>query len=742
MKHHPIVSRTRVALAAALSIVAVGMLCSAITTGLHAQATSDGPGSKSTRQTVDTTSVLVQLNGEPLSTYVKTKPPPGKKIDFNSDTVKSYRSQLSALRNDFKQWLQANAPKAKVTGQYDISLNAVAVQLNGTSKSTIEKAPQVVRVEYQGLYYPNATDPDLALVHAVEAWNQGGGVSNAGAGVKIAIIDTGIDIDHPCFDDTGYAPVNKLGDPTLTNNKVIVAKLFNNKAVSRGYTAEAIQAHGTHVAGTAACNALTPAIVDGVSIPYAPSGVAPRALLGNYNIFPADVEGARSEDILNALEAAYTDGFDIANMSLGGGAAGIQDLLTKAVDDLDQANFISAVAAGNSGPGHYTIESPGSAARALTAGGEMVGHFIGTPVAVGRNTFGALGGGDFAVVTNDLTGNLGVVFDGNNLGLACSALPAGSLLNKIALISRGSCSFSTKIRNAQNAGAIAALIVNSQPGTPIGMASDGTANQPTIPAYMFSLADKTALVAANGASTTISASFAYFFNPANNDFMYVSSSQGPTDVDFRVKPDAIAPGQNVLSSIPLSFCGAGATTCWAFFNGTSMATPHLAGSAAVVLSQHRGWSAAQVRSAVVNTADQGVLKKTTAPIALETDVNVIGAGRDNVLSAVNASAALDPVSVSFGSVPTISGISKSVNVTVSNIGNNATYSFSVGSATGSGVSYSVSPASLSLGAGGSGVVTVTMTANKGASLGDHQAKLSVKNGSTEVAHAAVYSYIK
>lgn len=134
------------------------------------------------------------------------------------------------------------------------------------------------------------------------------------------------------------------------------------------------------MAGTVACNYGTP--VSGLPVPHPISGVAPRALLGNYNIFPADVENARSEDILNALDAAYMDGFDVANMSLGGGAHGIQDLLTIAVDNLDQANMVSAVAAGNSGPGHYTVESPGSAARALTAGAATVGHIVASPITV------------------------------------------------------------------------------------------------------------------------------------------------------------------------------------------------------------------------------------------------------------------------------------------------------------------------------------------------------------------------
>src|SRR6185436_5417443 len=212
---------------------------------------------------------------------------------------------------------------------------------------------------------------------------------------------------------------------------------------SRQYTAAPMQAHGTHVAGTVACNYQTPINVDGTAVPYSMSGVAPRAILGNYNIFPADVENARSEYILDALEAAYADGFDVANMSLGGASHGLQDLLTVAVDNLDQANMVVAVAAGNSGPGLFTVESPGSAARALTAGASTVPHFVGAPVTSGANTVGAAAG-DFATVKEDLTAPLGVVTSAptvGGLGIACSALPAGSLAGKIALVSRGTCAF-------------------------------------------------------------------------------------------------------------------------------------------------------------------------------------------------------------------------------------------------------------------------------------------------------------
>lgn len=702
-------------------------------------------GGAQTRTTVDTSYALVQLNGDPLSTYVKTKPAQGKKIDFNSNTVKAYRAQLSALRNDFKQWLQANAPKAKITGGWDLSLNAVGVQLNGTKLDLLRTAPQVKHVEYQGLYYPlDAADPDLSLISAQAAWAQVGGAAGAGAGVKVAIVDTGIDITHPCFSDAGYAPQARLGDRTYTNNKVIVAKVFNNKAVSRGYTAQAVQEHGTHVAGTVACNLDTPATVGGVAIPYAMSGVAPAALLGNYNVFPGDATNARSEDILNALDAAYADGMDVANMSLGGGASGIQDLLTIAVDDLDIANMVVAVASGNSGPGHFTVESPGSAARALTAGAATVGHFIATPVVAPSGTYPGASG-DFATVSADFSASLAVVAGGgaNGLNTACAALTPGSLTGKIALITRGACTFSTKIRNAQAAGAAAVLVGNSVAGDPIAMGSDGTANQPTVPAYMLSSTAAGAIKVDNGSSVTIRATQAYFYS-GNNDIMAGFSSQGPTDVDFRVKPDVVAPGVNVLSSIPAAFCDTSVDTggCFAFFQGTSMATPHLAGSAAVVKGAHPAWTAAQIRSAIVNTADQGVLRKSSNASASETDVNIIGTGRENLLSAVGAWAALDPVSVSFGAVPSGSGQTLSYVVTLTNIsGSSRTFDLAVG-AGGGGVAYSLGTSSLTLGAGASGTFTVWMTADKGASTGGHSAKLTVLVAGTERAHAAVYTLIK
>ncbi len=726
--------RTRHAVPRVLTAVAASAaMCLLAAPG--ARAASDG--STSARAGVDTGYALVQLTAEPLATWQRSAPAKGKKIDFSSTTVKSYRALLSAARNDYKAWLRANVPQASVSGEFDISLNAVAVKLNGATLAQVAATPLVRQAEYQGLYYPNAADPDLALIDAEAAWNRQGGAAQAGAGVKVAVVDSGIDTAHPCFSDTGYPAQSQLGDRRYTNNKVIAARVFNNRLNQTRFDAKAVGAHGTHVAGTVACNFQTPASVGGVSIPYAMSGVAPRALLGSYNVFPGTVESARSEDILNALEAAYSDGFDVANMSLGGGSKGVQDLLTVAVDNLDRANLVVAISNGNEGPGAFTVGSPGMAARGLTAGASSVPHFVGSPVLAGNQRFGSASG-DFATVQSDLTAPLAAVLTSSGaLSTACTALPPQSLNGAVALLSRGTCTFSVKVRNAQAAGAAAVLVANSIAGDPTAMGFDTLPTQPTIPAYMVSRLDGQALLAYNGMPVTIVAEMAYF-SSVNANLMAQFSSLGPTDVDFRVKPDVVAPGVNVLSSVPTALCSG--APCFAFYSGTSMAAPHLAGSAAVLRGQHPDWSAAQVRSAVVNTAVRGVLGRWQDGQPIN-DVQTVGAGLENLLAATTATLALDPVSLSFGGVPSGSGMSRAQTITVTNLSGVAqSLSLSVG-AQPAGVRYSVSPSALALDPGASATVTVTMQAAVGAA-GPQQAYLDIFDGSRSVAHAALYTLIK
>jgi subtilisin family serine protease len=276
-----------------------------------------------------------------------------------------------------------------------------------------------------------------------------------------------------------------------------------------------------------------------------------------------------------------------------------------------------------------------------------------------------------------------------------------------------------------------------------GASPDGV--QPTLPAYMISAEDGIALrttsPSKDGVDGTMGVPF-YFLDPtivnAQTDF----TSQGPTDVDFRVKPDLMAPGGNVISSIPVSYCGG--DPCFAFLSGTSMASPHLAGTAAVVRAAHPNWTAEQVRSAITNTAVQGVVDASGKPGTVETDVNIVGAGLADVDAALGAKAAIGPVSTSFGAVPSISGQVRSANVTITNLsGASGSWAIAIVDPDGpGGVTFTVNSANVDLSAGQSKTVVVTMTAAKGAKLGDHQAFLNVSAGSTLLAHAAVYAFVK
>jgi minor extracellular serine protease Vpr len=649
--------------------------------------------------TVDTSSAIVQLKGDPVSTDSATKPAPGKKINFNSDTVKSYRAQLAALRNDFKNWLQANAPKAKITSQYDISLNGVAVQLNGTSLDTIAGAPMVQQVQYNGLYHPDLSQ-SYKIINASGAWTAAaGGRAGAGGGIKIGDIDTGIDQNHPFFNPTGFRypttggpwPKCDAADSTThtadsnckyVSAKVIVAKVFYNKSNVSGLDAQAVQDHGTHTAGIAAGVTGNTAVVQGVSINDM-SGIAPGAWLGNYNVFPGGVLNARSEDILNAVDAAIADGMDVLNLSLGGtpgkgnsntlGSASGIDPLSIGLDNAVDAGVVVAVAAGNSGPGAQTVESPGRAPKVITAGGSTNQHFVGEsftyPSGGSSKTVGAAVGDFSALPTASY--NLS-----DTHSLACNAgtagtdstnnPPLGDLTGKLAIVNRGACTFSEKVANAKAAGAADVLVINNVAGDPIAMARTAGFDD-NIPAVMIGLNEGAALRASGATTASAVATFSEFVTPANKDILAGFSSQGPTSPDVLIKPDATSVGVNVLSSIT---CVGKSVTCpgdgtgWAFFSGTSMSTPHFAGSAAVLLQLHPTWSPDQVKSALANTSDRVIKDAKTG--TMDVGPTAQGAGRENLTNAANATIWFEPDSASFGKVSASKNTSTPFTFTLSN----------------------------------------------------------------------------
>ena len=715
-----------------LGVVAFGVGGGSPRPNPNADASNRGPD-------VDSSSAIVQLKGDPISTNPSTKPQHGRKIDFKSQGVRSLRAQLNQKRNEFKQWLRANAPRAKVTGEYDVSLNAVAVQLNGTPLAAIAAAPMVQSAEYNALYYPILSE-SYKIINASGAWTAAGGRATAGAGIKIGDIDSGIDETHPFFDPTGFsypdgfpkcdkadsASNHEDQDCKYVSEKVIVAKVFYNKAHNQGLDAQAIQDHGTHTAGIAAGVTGKTAVVNGVSIDDM-SGIAPGAWLGNYNVFPGGVLNARSEDILNAVDAAIEDGMDVLNLSLGGTYHGNNDLLAIGLDNAVDAGLVVVVAAGNSGPGQGTLESPGRARKIITVGGSTNQHFVGQPFtypAGGGTTIGAAVG-DF----DPLPAASFDLFDTHSNG--CTSVDPGAS-GKLAIIDRGACTFSQKVANANAAGAIAVLIINNVAGDPIAMGRTAGFND-DIPAVQISKDNGAALRMSGATTASASATFEEFITPANADIAYGSSSQGPTLVDFAVKPDIASVAVNVLSSItcvgkPAGCPGDGSG--WAFFTGTSMATPHIAGSAAVLLQLHPAWSPAQIKSALVNRAELVVKDAVTG--THDTGPTLQGGGRENLSVAAEATTWMDPASASFGRVTV--GRPSSVTITLYNpTGTDQTFAVSKSKFTPSDFGGTVPliwnagtisagddritvPASVMVPANGSTTLTVTVSAPQGTTV--------------------------
>src|SRR5256712_2839568 len=344
------------------------------------------------------------------------------------------------------------------------------------------------------------------------------------AGVKVGVIDTGVDDSHPFI-----ASCRAAGS--------ITHDVFFSGAGLFDPSRTLFFDHGTHVSGTVgACYTAGAGGVAGQAMGLAAtmSGVAPGVELHDYNVFPGYGSafirhggGAFSHDIIAAVEKAVADGMDVINLSIGGRVQGLHDTLSEAINAAVAAGTIAVIAAGNSGPGILTVESPGNAAHAVTATAASDPHFEGIKVTFGTTTIGAAIG-EFANFKPAITAATTTTTPANG----CTAI-SEDLTGNIALIDRGTCTFGTKIQNAQNRGAVGVIIANNQPTDPFPMAQDGV-NHPTIPAVLVSQADGATLKAHAPGSVKVDGSAFFDFVTTNADILAAFSSRGPTPYDFRV----------------------------------------------------------------------------------------------------------------------------------------------------------------------------------------------------------------
>ncbi|XP_010942947.1 subtilisin-like protease 4 [Elaeis guineensis] len=439
--------------------------------------------------------------------------------------------------------------------------------------------------------------------------------SNFGKGVIVGVLDTGVLPSHPSFDDEGMPPPPEKwkGSCEFTasscNNKLIGAKRFAKGASAmHGFYGGMKQdepfdddGHGTHTAATAAGMFVDNADVLGQAAGTA-VGMAPYAHLAVYKV--CNSEGCTTSDILAGLDSAVEDGVDVLSLSISGGSYPFYDdgIAIGSFRAIENGIFVSC-AAGNSGPFASTLSN--EAPWILTVGAGTMDRSIRSVVELGN---GDQFVGEALYQSNNVIANLPLVYPGFLAGSQAATCKNESLASvdvkgKVVLCDTGEITRVAKGENVKSAGGAAMILANSEaagfttlsdihvlPASHVSYA-DGL----KIKSYIKSASNPTTSIAFEGTvlGTSPAPMVGYF------------SSRGPNQADPNIlKPDIIGPGVNVLAAWPFPVGTSGAAASFNIISGTSMATPHLSGIAALLKSAHPDWSPAAIKSAIMTTADR------------------------------------------------------------------------------------------------------------------------------------------
>ena len=367
--------------------------------------------------------------------------------------------------------------------------------------------------------------------------------------------------------------------------------------------------HGTHVAGIIGANGDM-------------KGVAPDAELYGYRALGPQGMGT-TDQVLAAIEKAVEDGMDVINLSLGNTVNGPDWPTSEALDAAVEKGVVAVTSSGNTGPGLWSVGSPGTSGGAISVGASF--PKLKLPVLL----MPSVNGDPLSILPMDgapnwaLSGTEKAVLAGYGRKEDMT-----DVKGKVALIKRGRIPFTEKAHNAQKAGAVAVLIYNNGKGQFQGGVDPGM--NLNIPVASLAREDGQRLLRRiNRGQTTLKTEYIQAM-----DQMAPFSSRGPVTHTWAVKPDVVAPGVDIQSTVPGGYRA---------MQGTSMAAPHVAGAAAVLLEQHPDWSPIQVKAALMNSAKQ-LVNQYGDPYP----AHIQGAGRIQVNKAQEIHSLVYPSSLSFG----------------------------------------------------------------------------------------------
>ena len=552
---------------------------------------------------------------------------------------------------------QARLPTATVSDQFTDIVNAVVIRAKDPqAKSILESIAGVSYVVPNDIVRKHM-DASLPIIKAPEAWELVGGRSEAGKGIKVAIIDSGIVPEHPMFDGSSFEQPTDLPDddycstdPEFCNGKLIVARHYtpDDLDASEVDTPYDIDGHGTHVAGTAVGNTVLTS--DGTEL----SGVAPGAYLMVYKALWADGSGSASgstSGLVRALQDAVSDGADVINNSWGSDASlGAFRFYNDVFSTLEAAGVMLVTSAGNSGPSAETMGCPACAKPGLAVASTdtQESSESNSVIRYGDLSLNSVPGADVINNTDTTATALPAESLADANTDACAAYSADSFDGSIGIVYRGGetpdggpCYFYIKATNLKNAGAVGMIVINNRPGDAITM---GGLTDLLFPSVMISQEQGRELLAAYqpGAPITIG-TFSTRVVPVNaiSDF----SSRGP-NVDAEVlKPDIAAPGSLILSA------GLGSeSSSYIALSGTSMASPHVAGAAAVVLQNAPDLTPKQLKSTLMNAANPSA--SLDAANSAAASVFASGAGMLDLPNAMANQVFFDNVSIASYCVST------------------------------------------------------------------------------------------